>query len=43
MCAVKASHQPGGLFLVWAVFFFQQKIRDFTGCDDDDVFVELPK
>lgn len=32
-----------GGFLVWAVFFFQQKIRDFTGCDDDDVFVELPK
>lgn len=31
--------------LVWAGFFFQQKIiENFTACDDDDdVFVELPK
>lgn len=42
MCAIKASHQPGGFFGL-GCFSFQQKIRNFTACDDDDVFVELPK
>lgn len=39
MCAIEASHQPGGLFffLVLGLFlFFQQKIIEiFTACDDE--------
>lgn len=44
MCGIKHHISRGGLFW-FGLFFFQQKIRDFTGCDDDDddVFVELPK
>lgn len=40
MCAVKAS--TGGFFL-WFGLFFNKRLEIFTGCDDDDVFVELPK